>query len=110
MHQPLFAHLSAFGRIAPLLGVAAILIGGLVLIFSSMSLRPRALTRRIEMVQPRPESAELGADFLLRRARSNSSKRERMAFLCRSSGRSPASSARIMSVRMPRFYISRSSG
>src|SRR6476661_5187558 len=61
MHQPFFAHLSAFGRIAPLLGVAAILIGGLVLIFSSMSLRPRALTRRIEMVQPRPE-AELGAD------------------------------------------------
>jgi tight adherence protein C len=62
MHQPFFAHLSAFGRIAPLLGVAAILIGGLVLIFSSMSLRPRALTRRIEMVQPRPETAELASD------------------------------------------------
>ena len=62
MHQPFFAHLSAFGRLAPLLGVAAILIGGLVLIFSSMSLRPRALTRRIEMVQPRPETAELASD------------------------------------------------
>jgi tight adherence protein C len=62
MHQPFFAHLSAFGRVAPLLGVAAVLIGGLVLIFSSMSLRPRALTRRIEMVQPRPETAELASD------------------------------------------------
>ena len=61
MHQPFFAHLSAFGRVAPLLGVAAILIGGLVLIFSSMSLRPRALTRRIEMVQSRPETAELAS-------------------------------------------------
>ncbi len=54
MHQPLFSHLSAFGRLAPFLGVAAILIGGVALILSSVSLRGRALARRIEMVQSRP--------------------------------------------------------
>ncbi len=54
MHNPLLAHASAFGRIAPFLGLAAFLIGGLVLILSSLNMRSRALARRIEMVQSRP--------------------------------------------------------
>jgi tight adherence protein C len=62
MHQPLVAHASAFGRIAPFLGLAAVLIGGVILIFSSISLRSRALTRRIEMVQTRPAAADLAPD------------------------------------------------
>jgi hypothetical protein len=67
MHQPFIAHLSAFGRIAPYLGFAAILVGGVVLIISSLSLRSRALGRRIEMVQPRPAIAELIPDLDCRR-------------------------------------------
>jgi tight adherence protein C len=54
MHEPLFSHVSTFGRLAPFLGVAAILIGGVALIFSSVSLGSRTLARRIEMVQSRP--------------------------------------------------------
>ena len=43
MHQPLISHLSAFGRLAPFLGLAAIFIGGGALIFYSFSLGGRAL-------------------------------------------------------------------
>jgi hypothetical protein len=41
MHQPFIAHLSAFGRIAPYLGFAAILVGGVVLIISSLTRLPQ---------------------------------------------------------------------
>lgn len=62
MHQPLISHLSAFGRLAPFLGLAAIFIGGGALIFSSFSLGGRALSRRVEMVQSRPRSPEAAPD------------------------------------------------
>ena len=62
MHQSLFTPISAFGRIAPFLGVAAFLFGGVVLILASLSPRSRGLARRIEMVQSRPAAAELAAE------------------------------------------------
>ena len=60
MHQPLVFHVSAVSRVAPYLGIAAILVGGAVLILSSVNLRARAIARRVDMVQPRPGDVEAG--------------------------------------------------
>ncbi len=60
MHQPLVSHISTFIRIAPFLGIAAILVGGAVLILSSVNLRARTIARRVDMVQPRPVEAAAG--------------------------------------------------
>ncbi len=58
MHQPLIINVSALGRIAPFLGIAAILVGGAVLILSSINLRARTIERRVGMVQSRPAGVE----------------------------------------------------
>ncbi len=54
MHQPLVFHVSAFSRVVPFLGIAAVLVGGAVLILSSVNLRARTIARRVDMAQPRP--------------------------------------------------------
>jgi hypothetical protein len=51
MHQPFVTHLASLGRFAPFLAMAPILLGGAVLIFSSIRLRTRTISRRVEMVQ-----------------------------------------------------------
>ncbi len=58
MHQQLVSHVSGFGRIAPILGVAAILVGGAVLILSSTGLRAQRIARRVDMVRARAADAE----------------------------------------------------
>ena len=62
MHQPFVSHLASFGRFAPFLAMAPILLGGAVLIFSSIRLRTRTISRRVEMVQFRPAGAELASE------------------------------------------------
>ena len=62
MHQPFVTHLTSFGRIVPFLAMAPILLGGAFLIFSSMRVRTRTISRRVEMVQLRPAGAELASE------------------------------------------------
>lgn len=60
MHQPLVFHVSTVSRVVPFLGIAAILVGGAVLILSSVNLRARTIARRVDMAQPRPVEVESG--------------------------------------------------
>ncbi len=61
MHQQLVVHVSAFSRIAPFLGIGAILAGGAALTLASINLRARTIARRVDMVQLRSVEMEAGA-------------------------------------------------